>query len=54
MAAILDRIADGRLEADAAVVISNKPNAKGLEIAASHGVDTNVFEPESFFEGSII
>ena len=48
MAAILDRIADGRLEADAAVVISNKPNAKGLEIAASHGVDTNVFEPGDY------
>ena len=48
MAAILDRIADGRLAVDAAVVISNKPDAKGLEVAASHGVDTKVFEPGGY------
>ena len=48
MAAILDRIADGRLAADAAIVISNKPDAKGLEIAVSHGVDTKVFEPSDY------
>ena len=49
MAAILDRIADGRLSADAAVVINVKPDAKGLEIAASHGIGILMsFEPGDY------
>ncbi len=38
--AILDRIADGRLRARAALVISNEPGAPGLAAARARGVST--------------
>ncbi len=38
-AAIADSVADGRLDAEIAVVISNRPEAPGLEIARSRGLD---------------
>lgn len=42
--AIIDAIADGRLHARIAVVISNIPSAGGLERARSHGLTTIVAE----------
>ncbi len=42
--AILDRVADGSLPCDVAVVISNDPSAKGLVRAAAAGVPTAVVE----------
>lgn len=47
MAAILAAIQQGRLSAEAAVVISHSPNAKGLAVAASYGIDTHVFVPNN-------
>jgi len=38
--AIADRIADGRLEADIAVVIANRPEARGLDVARQRGLNT--------------
>jgi phosphoribosylglycinamide formyltransferase 1 len=43
--AILDAIADGRLDASVAVVISNKTDAYGLERARKAGVETVVLGP---------
>lgn len=40
--AIIDAIAGGRLDAELAVVISNRPDAAGLERAARAGVETIV------------
>jgi phosphoribosylglycinamide formyltransferase-1 len=37
--AIADRIAGGRLEAEIAVVISNRPEARGLEVARQRGLN---------------
>jgi phosphoribosylglycinamide formyltransferase 1 len=42
MEAILDAIAAGTLDARAAVVVSNRPEAAGLETARRHGVPTVV------------
>ena len=36
---LMDAIGDGRLDATIAVVISNRPNAPGLEIARSAGIE---------------
>ncbi len=44
MAAILDRIGDGRLEARAAIVISNEPEAPGLRLARARGVPVLVLD----------
>jgi phosphoribosylglycinamide formyltransferase-1 len=38
-AAIADSVAAGRIEAEIAVVISNRPEAPGLEIARSRGLN---------------
>jgi phosphoribosylglycinamide formyltransferase-1 len=48
MAAIIDQVKNGQLNANIAVVISNKPTAKGLLLAAEHGIKTHVFDPKSF------
>jgi len=37
--AIADRIADSRLDAEIAVVISNRPEARGLEVARRRGLN---------------
>ena len=42
MAALLDAISEGRLDADAAVVISNVESAEGLAKARQRGVETLV------------
>jgi len=39
MAAIAQAIADGRLDAEIAVVISNRPDAPGLQWARDHGLN---------------
>ena len=46
--AILDAIAEGRLDARVRVVISNRPDAGGLERAASAGVPTRVIPHQGF------
>ena len=42
LGAILDAIAEGRLQAHPSVVVSNRTDAGGLELAATHGVPTRV------------
>ena len=42
--AIIDAIADGKLNAELAVVLSNRPEAKGLERARKAGVETVVLD----------
>src|SRR2546425_4323307 len=44
MAAILDRISAGDLDARAALVISNEPKAAGLQSARERGVPTLVID----------
>jgi phosphoribosylglycinamide formyltransferase-1 len=44
MVALLDAIRAGRLQADPAVVISNRASAPGLEAAAQRGVETLVID----------
>lgn len=46
--AILDAVADGRLDATVAVVISNKADAHGLERARAAGVETAVLSHKAF------
>ncbi|MEM6972323.1 MAG: phosphoribosylglycinamide formyltransferase [Pseudomonadota bacterium] len=48
MVAILDAIAAGRIDAKAAIVVSNDPTAKGLETAAAQGIETAGFDHRSF------
>ena len=40
VAAVLDAVADGRIAADAALVISNNSGAGVLDVAAGHGIPT--------------
>lgn len=49
--AILDAIAAGRLEAEVTLVISNIPNAPGLDLAREHGIATAVFERATYPSG---
>jgi len=44
MVALLDAMADGSIDAQPAVVISNRPDAGGLEIAAARGIATAVVD----------
>ncbi len=46
--AILDAIAAGRLDAEVRLVISNRPNAAGLERAEQAGVPTHVIDHKAF------
>jgi phosphoribosylglycinamide formyltransferase-1 len=44
--AIIDAVKDGRIDAEIAAVISNRPDAAGLQRAQSAGIDTVVVEPQ--------
>ncbi len=46
--AIIDAIADGRLQASIALVISNKANAPGLDHAHTAGLETLVLDHKDF------
>ncbi len=46
--AILDAVDDGRIVADMAAVISNRPDAQGLQRAAQAGVTTEVIDHKLF------
>ena len=46
--AILDAIADGRLDAEVRIVISNQPGARALERARAAGVPTSVISHHEF------
>ncbi len=46
--AIIDAIAAGRLDARIAVVISNQPDAKGLERASTAGIETLVLSHRDY------
>ncbi|GHU27020.1 phosphoribosylglycinamide formyltransferase [Betaproteobacteria bacterium] len=44
MASLIDTVADGSLPVRVAAVLSNRPDAPGLEIAASRGIPTRVVD----------
>lgn len=46
--AIIDSVEDGKLEAEIAVVISNKPGVFGLERAARHGIPAVVIDHREY------
>ncbi len=46
--AFIDRVADGRLDADICLVFSNKPDAYGLTRARNAGIDTACIEHSKF------
>jgi phosphoribosylglycinamide formyltransferase-1 len=46
--ALIDAIADGRVDAPVAIVISNRPGAAGLERAAAAGIETLVIDHTQF------
>jgi phosphoribosylglycinamide formyltransferase-1 len=46
--AIIDAIAEGRLDATVALVASNRPTAPGLDRARNSGSETLVVEPRNF------
>jgi phosphoribosylglycinamide formyltransferase-1 len=46
--ALIDAIAEGRLDATISVVISNRPDAQGLDRARTAGVDTVVIDHRAF------
>lgn len=48
LAAIVDAIANGTLQATIAVVISNRPEAAGLVKAQAAGIETLVLRPKDF------
>ncbi len=48
MEAIMKNISEGRLNAEVPIVISNNPNARGLQLAVLNDVDTRVFEPKMY------
>jgi phosphoribosylglycinamide formyltransferase-1 len=59
MAALIEAARAGEIDADIGIVISNRPEAAGLEIAAAAGVETTVVDHRSFadrgeFERSLI
>jgi phosphoribosylglycinamide formyltransferase-1 len=48
MAALIDACIAGRIEGAATHVISNRPDAAGLDIARSHGIATTVVDHRAF------
>lgn len=46
--AILDAVADGQLDAEIAVVISNKADAKGLDRARRVGIESLYLDPKDY------
>ncbi len=46
--ALIDAVADGRLDASIAVVISNKPGVEGLRRAEAAGIETLVLDHRAF------
>lgn len=48
MAAIYQHIQNGVVDASISIVISNKPDAKGLDFAKEHGIKTSVIEQKTF------
>lgn len=46
--AIIDAIESGRLDAEIAVVVSNEPDARGLQRAARHGLAARVVDHREF------
>lgn len=46
--AIIDAIADGRLDATIAIVISNRPGAQGLDRAKAAGIETLTLDHKAF------
>ena len=46
--AIIDAIAEGRLAAEIAVVVSSRPNAPGLDRARRAGLETEVIDPAQY------
>ena len=48
MESLLGAAATGALPVTVAAVISNRPDAKGLETAAAHGVSTRVVDHRQF------
>lgn len=57
--AVLDAIAEGRLDATVALVLSNVPGAKALERARAAGIETVVVDHKAFedrpsFDGAVV
>jgi phosphoribosylglycinamide formyltransferase-1 len=57
--ALIDATREGRLDAEIAVVISNRPDAAGLDRARDAGIDTRVVNHRAFatreaFEGALV
>lgn len=48
MQSLLDAAADGTLPVRVAAVLSNRPDAKGLEIAAARGIPTRVIDHKQY------
>jgi len=45
---ILQAVENKTLDVEVAIVLSNKPDAKGLSVATSYGVQTRAFSPSEF------
>ena len=52
LVAILDAIQQGTLDANVKIVVSNKANAAGLELAKERGIQTVFLDPKPFAQNS--